>query len=600
MPGNSGAIRAGKAFVELYADDNPLSRGLTAAGDKLKSWGKSITAIGAGIFSLGASAKAGLSAATVMFADMGSELADMSGRTGASVEALSTLGFAAEQSGASMEDLEAGMKKGQKTIAAAAGGSKTAAAALGKIGLSATELLDKSPADQLRAIAAGLSSIENPAQRTAAAMEILGKGGTKLLPMMSELQGLEGRAKGLGLEVSSKDAQLADALGDTLSELWKTTKQVAFTIGAALAPSLMTTVTWLTNGISAVLKFIDQNRSLVVIASTVATVLMAVGAGLVAMGMTITVVGIALGGLTAAWGALVAFVSSAFAGAMAAAGAAFAFIFSWAGLATVAILGLAGYFAYTSGAIGASVSFLKRVFDSLKTDALAAFQGIRDAIEAGDISLAVEVLWTGLKLQFAKGIAYLAEHWGGLATGMVVAFVTMAQQIADVLVGVVQGMARAAFMAKDAMDQALGKNGPTDGEKMVRNMVITGLGIAVKGNVNAGLDKVAAKVITAISSADRDLQDAQKNFDDAVQRAATAKDAAVAARANLGAEDVETDVAGTLARAVDVRGTFSSEMLSGLGAEGPAQKIADYTKRTAEATEEIAENAGDGMTFGGD
>ena len=45
---------------------------------------------------------------------MGSDLLDMSQRTGVSVEALSELGFAAEQSGADMETLEAGLRKMQK------------------------------------------------------------------------------------------------------------------------------------------------------------------------------------------------------------------------------------------------------------------------------------------------------------------------------------------------------------------------------------------------------------------------------------------------------------------------------------------------------
>ena len=42
MAAQPGAIRAGRAFVELFADDSKLVRGLKAAEGKLKAFGASI------------------------------------------------------------------------------------------------------------------------------------------------------------------------------------------------------------------------------------------------------------------------------------------------------------------------------------------------------------------------------------------------------------------------------------------------------------------------------------------------------------------------------------------------------------------------------
>ncbi len=41
MPSRPGAIRAGRAFVELFADDSKLVRGLRAAERKIKAFGAS-------------------------------------------------------------------------------------------------------------------------------------------------------------------------------------------------------------------------------------------------------------------------------------------------------------------------------------------------------------------------------------------------------------------------------------------------------------------------------------------------------------------------------------------------------------------------------
>src|SRR5690606_31984009 len=94
-----GAIRAGRAFVELFVDDSKMQGTLQRTRKSMQKWGAAIGVIGAGL--VGTFLKAADS-----FAKAGDRLDKMSKRTGVSVEALSALDFAASQSGTSLEAVE--------------------------------------------------------------------------------------------------------------------------------------------------------------------------------------------------------------------------------------------------------------------------------------------------------------------------------------------------------------------------------------------------------------------------------------------------------------------------------------------------------------
>lgn len=60
MPGNAGAIRAGRAFVELFADDSKLKKGLLSASNRLDAFGKKAGDIGLKLGAAGAAMSAPL------------------------------------------------------------------------------------------------------------------------------------------------------------------------------------------------------------------------------------------------------------------------------------------------------------------------------------------------------------------------------------------------------------------------------------------------------------------------------------------------------------------------------------------------------------
>src|ERR1035441_987110 len=163
----SGAIRAGRAFVELFTDDSKLVRGLASAQKKLTAFGSQVAGLGKKMAALGSAVAAPLIAAAKSFGTAGSELYTMSQRTGVTVEALGQLKYAAEQTGVSFEDMETGIKKMKKTIVAAAQGSGASQRALMLLGVSIKDLANLTPDQQFKLLADRISAIQDPTVRAA-------------------------------------------------------------------------------------------------------------------------------------------------------------------------------------------------------------------------------------------------------------------------------------------------------------------------------------------------------------------------------------------------------------------------------------------------
>ena len=151
---NESAIRAGKAYIELFADDSKLVRGMQAAEAKLKAFGNNVASIGKKMMLGGMGIVGSLFGASKVYADVGSRIKDMSDRTGLGAVAVQELAYAAEQSGADMATLETGVRKMQRAIVEAGQGAAGPTDALATLGLTAAELAGKSPDQQLALIGA--------------------------------------------------------------------------------------------------------------------------------------------------------------------------------------------------------------------------------------------------------------------------------------------------------------------------------------------------------------------------------------------------------------------------------------------------------------
>ena len=227
------------------------------------------------------------------YVNFGDQIAKMSRRTGMGVEALSELAFAADRSGTGLEGVEKSVRRMQRSIYDLERGLSTSKAGFAALGLTLSDLKALSPEDQFTLIADRLASVADPSRRAALAMELFGRSGTELLPMLEGGAGaisrLREEARRLGVTVSATDAAGAKALQDAWTDARWAFRAVARTVGAGLAPALKDIADRLKPVIVSMRDWIDGHRPLVVLLAKLAVGLGIAGAVLVAVGTAVSV-----------------------------------------------------------------------------------------------------------------------------------------------------------------------------------------------------------------------------------------------------------------------------------------------------------------------
>lgn len=393
---SAGAIRAGQAFVEVLAKDL-TEKGMNAVELRAKKLGVSIGLIGAKLAGAGAAITLPLLGAAKQFADAGSDLNDMATRTGVSVEALSALGYAAKQSGSDIGAVEIGIKRMQKALVAGSEENVQAAGTFASLGLSIQQLSRLAPEQQFEMIAKRIGAIQDPTARAGAALQVFGKSGTALLPMIQDFDQLTKEAQRFGLVWTTDEAKKADALGDAIDRLSAILGKTVAVLGGELAPILTDVAEWLAKAASQAIAFVKANGPLIVAVLKISAAVVAAGAGLLGLGVAIYGVGAAIG-----------VVLSLFSGVV----AVFGIMTSTAGTLAIGLGVVAASFLTTTQAGAQTLSFLSGAFKDLAKVATDAFKGIGDALKAGDIKLAAQILWAAIKLEFVKGVNFLKSIWG--------------------------------------------------------------------------------------------------------------------------------------------------------------------------------------------
>lgn len=392
-------VKAGRAFVEILAKDN-VQKGLRSAQAKLQAFGAGVAKIGGAMFAGGAAVIAPLLAAVNSFSEAGDKLAKMSDRTGATVEALSELSFAAERSGTSITAVEGAISTLQGTLVEASRGSGAAHLKLAELGQTLRDLKGLSPDKQFERIADRIAAVQDPARRATLAVTAFGGAGRELIPMLSQgsagIQAMRKSAQELGVVMSGEDARAASAFGDAVGTLKNQLGAVKNLIGAALAPMLTGFAESAATIGASIARWVNRNRELVRTIFRVAVGLTITGTALVTLGAAIVGVGAVLGGLASMLGA---------------ASAALAALLSPIGLVSAAVVGLGAYLLQSTSAGGTALKWLGDTFGSLRDTAVEAWGGIADALAAGDIQAAAKILWLALQQEWQKGVNFLQKHW---------------------------------------------------------------------------------------------------------------------------------------------------------------------------------------------
>lgn len=427
-------IKAGKAYVELTAKDK-ISKGLEAAKKKLHAFGSSVSAVGKRIMLIGGAAAAAATIAVAAFMGVGDSLDKMSGRTGASVEWLSEMKFAAQQSGAAIEDLEAALKGMNNGFAEAKKGEGEFLKGLKMIGVSMKDIQNMSVDERFEYLSEKIAGIQDPAMKAKVAMLLFSEAGLKLLPMLGSIKELRKEAAALGLTISGKSAKGAADLSDAWGRLAAMFKVFLFEVGAALAPMLQDVAAKVQTVFSAVLKWVKENKETVATIGKVIVGVIAFGAALVTAGGIIIGIGATLKALVT----IISVVSVA----IGAVGTVISFLLSPVGLVLAAVVGLAAYVLYATGAMSKALEWFGSQWKSLKAYALETFEGIKNAMKAGDLELAMKILWLSIKEIWLKGTQPLRELWIGIKA-------MMSDAWTDVIYGLLAGWDAAVFGITEA------------------------------------------------------------------------------------------------------------------------------------------------------
>ena len=414
MAGKS--IKAGSAYVEIGIRSR-ISAGAKQVAADLKNLGGKVSGVGRSLATLATAAAAPLAGMTLSFAAAGDNLDKMSKRTGVGVKALSELAFAAEQSGASLDSVEKGIRGMQRSLLNAEMGSKTATDALSALGLSVDELSGMSPEDQFTKIADAIGDVEDPSKRAALAMQLFGRAGSELLPMMSEnaegIASLRKEANELGRTMTAEDAQAAAELTDAMNRVKSVFIGVKNQIGAALAPAMTYLAELVSRTSKAVVPLIRENAHLVKLFAAGAIAVGGLGAALMTVGGLLIGAGMAVGVLATA----------------------FSVLFSPLGLAIGGVTAL-GFALVKYSDIGSqAIDALKARFGPLVEDVQNAVGAIIAALKAGDMEKAWELVSGMIEMIWLDMTDEIRAAWVNMLGFILNTGSTIAESIGQVFQG---------------------------------------------------------------------------------------------------------------------------------------------------------------------
>lgn len=246
MAEGSGIIK--ELLAKFTADTSELDEAAEKASNVVKDFGgKAVVAAGV--------ASAAFMALVAHQIEVGEQLAHMSDEFGMSTTALTQLDHAADLAGVSTEQLGVSFKFMQKTLVEAVQGSSRQAEAYQRLGLSARELVNMKPEDAFKRIADALSKVENPALRTSLAIQVFGRAGAAMIPMLKEgakgLADAAEEANRFGLTINRVQAGQLEAAAVSLKKVGELAQGSARQFAVGLAPAISTVTERLLKGANA-------------------------------------------------------------------------------------------------------------------------------------------------------------------------------------------------------------------------------------------------------------------------------------------------------------------------------------------------------------
>jgi hypothetical protein len=173
--------------------------------------------------------------------DLGGRLDDLTRRTGMAAGEILVLQEAFKLGGSSADAVAPAIDRLRKAIVAAGDGSGEQAIAFAKLGINMEEIKNATPTQQLEMVASALNKVSSDTERSAFAMQIFGRSGGELLPVLRNFGVEVDKARGyLGSlpDVMTKGSEALADLGDNFTAIGNKVNQ--FVAGALIeiAPTI--------------------------------------------------------------------------------------------------------------------------------------------------------------------------------------------------------------------------------------------------------------------------------------------------------------------------------------------------------------------------
>lgn len=269
--------------------------------DKLSAFERTTSKIGrsmmnAGTVMAGAGAAVGASIFAVgkASADYAGDMFDMARGAGIGVEAFQKLAYAGRMSGVETEKLSASLVKFDRMVAEAAGGNKTYMQTFEDLGIKIKDSAGnlRQPNEIFEDVADIFHNTEDGIGKTALAVELFGKSGADLIPMLNDgkagLKAFYAEAERLGLVLSDETTAKGDAFSDQLENIGEQVKGVKLQLGAALIPALSAAAEKISKVIDKITRWVQENPELV---ATIGNIAMTTGKWIAILGTAAIAIG---------------------------------------------------------------------------------------------------------------------------------------------------------------------------------------------------------------------------------------------------------------------------------------------------------------------
>jgi hypothetical protein len=219
--------------VRFSGDTSNLEKSVGRAQGAISKFAKGAAASLAAGLSVGVFVAAGKAA--INFAD---NIGKMAQKVGMTTEELSKLNYAAKLSDVSLSELQVGVQQLSKNMEAGSDG-------LAALGISATDSAGnlRSTNEVMLEVAEAFAGMEDGAGKTAIAMNIFGRSGAQLIPLLNTgrkgLADMGDEARKLGVVISEEAARKAEQFNDNLTRLSEVMSGLMQSVLAPLLPKLI-------------------------------------------------------------------------------------------------------------------------------------------------------------------------------------------------------------------------------------------------------------------------------------------------------------------------------------------------------------------------